>query len=230
MKVNSDNKRSIDLDHVDPEDIGEVLIKIEQSFNINLEDTSLKEVKTFGKLCDVVIDKVKKTNTDSCTTQQAFYKLRHAITESTGFDKERIKPQTRLSELFPRDSRIEAISGIEEEMGFQLNLLKPKQWVVTLFVLVIIGSIITLFYNLSIGLSGLLIGIVGLRLAGRFGKEMSVKTIGDLAEKISREHYLKCRRDASTINKNEVSQKIKQLFVKDLELNTSRIEKQSTLF
>jgi hypothetical protein len=54
---------------------------------------------------------------------------------------------------------------------------------------------------------------LGLKLAGRFGKEMHVKTIGDLAEKIAREHYLKCRRDASTVNKNEVSEKLRQLII-----------------
>jgi hypothetical protein len=34
------------------------------------------------------------------------------------------------------------------------------------------------------------IAIAGLILAGKFGKELKVKTLGDLAEKIAREHYL----------------------------------------
>ncbi|MFS2189203.1 hypothetical protein ACCC92_21175 [Mucilaginibacter sp. Mucisp84] len=212
MKVNTANGQEINLKSVDPEDMDDVLVKIEKSFNISLNDTSVNDVQNFGKLCDVVVEKVKKTN-DGCTTQQAFYKLRNAINTSSGYDKDIIKPQTKLADLFPRDSRIEAVAAIEEEMGFQIRLLQPKQWIVNLFSMILVVSFVLAFYYLAIGIAGMVIAGMGLKLAGRFGKEMHVKTIGDLAEKIAREHYLKCRRDASTINKNEVSEKLRQLIV-----------------
>jgi uncharacterized protein YpuA (DUF1002 family) len=79
LKVNPANGQEINLRNVDPEDMDDVLVKIEKSFNISLNDTSVNDVQNFGKLCDVVVEKVKKTN-DGCTTQQAFYKLRNAIT------------------------------------------------------------------------------------------------------------------------------------------------------
>ncbi|PWK70025.1 hypothetical protein LX99_04678 [Mucilaginibacter oryzae] len=193
--------------------MSDVLVKIEKSFNISLNDTPANEVQNFGKLCEVVVEKVKKTNSDSCTTQQAFYKLRNAIHASAGHDNDIIKPQTKLADLFPRDGRIEAVAAIEEEMGFEIQLLKPKQWIVNAFTLLLVVSFVLAFYYLAIGIGGMVIAGLGLQLAGRFGKEMYIKTVGDLAEKIAREHYLKCRRDASTINKNEVSEKLRQLIV-----------------
>jgi acyl carrier protein len=212
LKVNSANDQEINLKSVGPEDMDDVLVKIEKSFNISLNDTSVNDVQNFGKLCDVVVEKVKKTN-DGCTTQRAFYKLRNAINASSGHDKDIIKPQTKLVDLFPRDSRIEAVAAIEEEMGFQISLLQPKQWIVNLFSMILVVSFVLAFYYLAIGIAGMVVAGIGLKLAGRFGKEMHVKTIGDLAEKIAREHYLKCRRDASTVNKNEVSEKLRQLIV-----------------
>ncbi|WP_431199524.1 hypothetical protein ACRQ5D_10295 [Mucilaginibacter sp. P25] len=60
MKVNTANGQEISLKSVDPEDMDDVLVKIEKSFNISLNDTSVNDVQNFGKLCDVVVEKVKK--------------------------------------------------------------------------------------------------------------------------------------------------------------------------
>ena len=221
MRVTSNNTQAFNLNNVDPEDIGDVLVKIERSFNIRLDDTSCKDVKTFGKLCDIVVEKVKQTNNDSCTTQQAFYKIRNAINSTISPPKELIKPQTKLADIFPRDTRLQVIAEIEREMGFKINLLQPKQGIVGTFIFVLAASAVGFFYQPVMAFIGALIAITGLMLAGKFGKELKVKTLGDLAEKVAREHYIKCRRDASTVNRNEVAQKVKELFTSDLYLEPS---------
>ncbi|MEZ2335127.1 hypothetical protein [Mucilaginibacter sp. RCC_168] len=221
MKANSNNTQAFNLNNVDPEEIGDVLVKIERSFNIRLDDTSCKDVKTFGKLCDIVVEKVKQTNNDSCTTQQAFYKIRNAINSTISPPKELIKPQTKLADIFPRDTRLQVITEIEREMGFKINLLQPKQGIVGTFIFVLAASAVGFFYQPAMAFIGALIAITGLMLAGKFGKELKVKTLGDLAEKVAREHYIKCRRDASTVNRNEVAQKVKELFTSDLYLEPS---------
>ncbi|SDP88831.1 hypothetical protein SAMN05428975_3387 [Mucilaginibacter sp. OK268] len=221
MRVTSNNTQAFNLNNVDPEEIGDVLVKIERSFNIRLDDTSCKDVKTFGKLCDIVVEKVKQTNNDSCTTQQAFYKIRNAINSTISPPKELIKPQTKLADIFPRDTRLQVIAEIEREMGFKINLLQPKQGIVGTFAFVLLASAVGFFYQPIMAFIGALVAITGLMLAGKFGKELKVKTLGDLAEKVAREHYIKCRRDASTVNRNEISQKIKELFTADLYLEPS---------
>ncbi|MDR6942441.1 hypothetical protein [Mucilaginibacter pocheonensis] len=220
MRVNS-NTQAFNLNNVDPEDMGDVLIKIERSFNIRLDDTSCKDVKNFGKLCDIVVEKVKQTNNDSCTTQHAFYKIRNAINSTVSPPKELIKPQTKLSDIFPRDTRLQVIAEIEKEMGFKINLLQPKQGVVGVFVFILATSVAGFFFQPAMAFVGLITAVTGLMLAGKFGKELKVKTLGDLAEKVAREHYFKCKRDAATVNRNEISQKIKELFTSDLYLEPS---------
>ncbi|WP_183568031.1 hypothetical protein [Mucilaginibacter sp. SP1R1] len=221
MRVNSDNTQAINLNTVDPEDIGDVLVKIEKSFNICLDDTSFKDVKTFGKLCDIVVEKVKQTNSDSCTTQQAFYKIRNAVNSTISPPKDLIKPQTKLADIFPRDTRLQVIAEIEKEMGFKINLLQPKQGIVGAFLFVLLASLAGFFFQPVMAFIGLVVAAAGLMLAGKFGKELKVKTLGDLAEKVAKEHHIKCRRDAATINRAEIAQKIKELFTADLYLEPS---------
>ena len=206
------------LNNVGPDDMGDVLVKIQRSFNIELDIEGLKDVHTFGNLCDVIIHKINLTNSDNCTTQQAFYKLRNAIANVTGIDKCIIKPQTTLSEVFPKENRHKAISEVENELGLKLNLLQPHKWIVGLFALMLAGSLIECFYNWMVGITGLISSIISLKLSGKFGKEIHLKTVGDLATKISRESYLRSRRNTCPINKNEIEQRVKELFIHDMDL------------
>nr|WP_294942365.1 hypothetical protein [uncultured Mucilaginibacter sp.] len=229
LSIKSATPAAFNLNNVDPDDISDVLVKIEKSFDITLGNDDLKDTKTFGALCDVVVAKVKHAHADSCTTQQAFYKLRNAINARNPEEKYLVKPQTKLCELFPRDNRIEVVADIEAELGFHMNLLQPKSWIVWAFGLMLVAAIGLFWVNTTIATIGLIASIAGLRLAGRFGKELKVKTIGDLAEKIAREHYLKCRRDASTVNRAEVVQKVKELFAESFHLEMSVLTKEAKL-
>jgi hypothetical protein len=217
LKINLKNTPVVNLNNIDPEDVGEVLLKIERSFNIRFTDEDLTHINTFGALCDLVVNKVKHVQSDSCTTQQAFYKLRNAINAKKPIEKCNLKPQTKLCELFPRDNRIEIVADLENEMGLNMNLLRPKPFVVWAFAIALIVSVAISFVFGIVGYIGMVISIVGLILAGKFGKELKVKTLGDLSEKIAREHYLKCRRDASTVNRAEVAEKVKELLADYLE-------------
>ncbi len=228
MKVSFKNGAPIvNLNTIDPENIGDILAKIECSFNIRFENEDLNQVKTFGALCDLVVTKIKLAHADSCTPQQAFYKLRNAINAKKAVDRCDLKPTTKLCELFPRDTRIEVVADVEEEMGLHMNLLRPKQGIVWAFALSLLLFITVSFVFSTVGYIGMVASITGLILAGKFGKELKVKTLGDLAEKIAREHYLKCRRDAQTVNRAEVAEKVRELFAGHLHLEPSALKKQA---
>lgn len=228
MKVKfKNNTPVVNLSSIDPEDVGDVLLKIERSFNIRFTDNDINEVKTFGALCSKVVDKVKQVQADSCTTQQAFYKLRNAINAKKPIEKCDLKPQTKLCELFPRDNRIEVVADMEAEMGFHINLLQPKQWIVWCFTGLLLAGVALAFYNNIAGYTLTGIAVIGLVLAGKFGKELKVKTLGELAEKIAREHHLSCRRNASSVNHTQVSEKVKELFVDYLEVEPASLRKEA---
>jgi len=54
---------SIELKNIDPEDINNVMLKVEESFGFTFGDTELKDVKTFRELCDIITQKVQGDNT-----------------------------------------------------------------------------------------------------------------------------------------------------------------------
>jgi hypothetical protein len=215
------------LNKVDPRDMGDVLMKVQRSFNIELDNEGLKEVHTFGNLCDLIIDKINLNQSDICSTQHAFYKLRDAIAHTAGTDKCAIKPQTRLSAIFPADNRLEFISELENELGYEFNLFQPRKWVVGAFIFLLAASLIGCFYNLSLGITGIIISALSLKFAGKFGKEMHLKTVGDLANKVSKESNLRCKHNRCTINKNEVEQRVRELFTNELKLEPIAIRRKT---
>lgn len=208
----------IKLNNVDPEDLNDVLIKIQKSFNIQLDNEGLKDISSVDSLCNVIINKINLEHEETYSTQHAFYQLRNAIAAVIGIDKCTVTPQTRLCKILPKENRLQLIAGIENELGFKTNLLQPKQWILTIFSLMLIGSFILCFFNLQVGIAGLLSSAISLKLAGKFGKEIHLKTVGDLANKIARESNLRSRRNNCAANKNEIEQKVKELFVNDLGL------------
>ena len=211
------NKEFINLKNVDLLDISDVLTKVEKSFNIKLDNEGLEKANTLKSLRDLVISKITLEQEDNCTTQHAFYMLRNAIANVNGINKCDISTHTKLCILFPKEDRIQIISMVEDELGFKINLLKTKKWIIDIFVSILVLSGILCFFNLFAGVAGLLISAIALKLAGKFGKEMHLKTVGDLACKLSRENYLKVRRN-NTINKQEVEQKLRELLISDPDL------------
>jgi hypothetical protein len=214
------------LNNVDPDTRSYILAKIQRLFNIKLDNEDLKDVDTFGNLCDLVISTIDHSN--SCNAQHAFYKVRSAIVSVTGIDKCSVKPQTRLSSIITEENQLQVLSEIENELGFNINLLQPKQWIIAIFVFTFVCSVIACLYIWPIGIVGLLGSVISLRFVGNFGKEIHLKTVGDLACKISRESYLKSRSNNCTVDKNQVEQKVRELFANDLGLEPVMTTRRST--
>lgn len=217
-----------ELRNVDSDDIDDVLIKIEASFCFKFGHTELKDVKTFGELCDIITNKVQGDGVNDCTTQQAFYKLRNAISATLFIEKNSILPDTALSELFPRYNRRRLIRTIESDLGFKIDVLRPKHWISGTLVMILFASCIGLFIFWKVGLTGFSLSIIGFGLADRLGIELNFQNVGQLAEKISRENYLKSRRNSATVNRNEIAEKVKELFIQNLSIEKSTLTRQAS--
>ncbi len=210
-----------ELKNIDPEDIEDLLVKVEKSFNIKFVSNEFTGLSTFGELCDHITNKIQLDHSDSCATQQAFYKLRNAISATTNISN--IKTDTLLSDILPRQKRLSLVRQIENQLGFKLPLLRPKYFITGTLILVFLVSLGGLFISWKIGLMLLVFSLVGLRIANKFGKELDIKTLGELTEKMTREHYLKSRRNSTTFNRNEIENILTEWFSKDLYLDKSKL-------
>ena len=211
------------LDNIDPEDIEDLLVKVEKSFNIKFVGNELVGLSTFGEVCDHITNKIELDHSENCTKQQAFYKLRNAISSTLNIDN--IKTDTLLAEILPRQNRISAVPQIENKLGFKLSFLRPTYFVSGTLLIVLLASFVGLFINWKFGLSGILFSVAGFLIADKFGKEIDIRTVGELTEKMARENYLNSRRNPATFNKNEIENILKEWFSKDLDLDKTMLSR-----
>ena len=212
---------------IDSNNIEDLLDRVEQSFDIKFGNTELMHITTFGELCDHIATKVQLNHSDDCTTQQAFYKLRSAILVLFKIDGKTISTNTQLADLLPQKNRRKKIQKLEKILGIKLNVLQPKLWLVTTFFILLLASLVGFYIYWQIGLLGLIISICGLFLVNKIGSEFNVQTVGEVAEKITRENYLKSRRNSKTFNKNEIEKVLIDLFSSDLGLKKCELAREA---
>ena len=219
---------TFELRNVDPDDVSDVLRKVEKSFGFTFNNEELKDIKTFGELCDIVAGKVEGEHKNDCTSQQAFYKLRHCIAMAAGSRINAITPDTNLQQLFPKHLRRKNIKAIEQKLGFKLNLLQPKHRIPEALVLLLLASIAYIFIDWRIGFTGIFLYIVTNVIANRSANEIPSQNLKQLVQKITRENYRKSRRNPATINRSEIVEQVKALFVNDLILESSVLHRKAT--
>jgi divalent metal cation (Fe/Co/Zn/Cd) transporter len=217
-----------ELKSTDPEDIEYLLLKVESSLGIKLVENELGHIKTFGEFCDYIADKIQLNNSNDCTTQQAFYKLRSAVETTLQLDRNEIIPNLELTELLPRKNRKTLVKNLESKLDFRLDILSPPDWIVSTLVVLLLCSLVGLFIKWQFGLLGLVISIFGFWISAKLGNELNFQTLGQIAEKMTRDNYLKARRNSKTFNKYEIEKVLTDLFATDLALDKSLLTRDST--
>lgn len=218
-----------DLSNVDPDDISEILVKVEQSFDIRFGCRELENVENFGALCDIIENKVNGIHVDNCSSQQAYYKIREAIALVQGINKAFITLESKVEDLFPRHDRNKKIRALQQQLGISFDILGMQAWFTWLILGGIIGSLLLFFFQWQMAIIGLLLVTMAGWLAGKFfSKEFKLDTVRQLTEKLSREHYVALRRTPASINRNEIAGKVKELFEADLSFEDYQLTKDAS--
>ncbi len=129
------------LDYVD------IIIQIEEKFNIEISDKEAITVKTVGDLHTLVLRKISSYNPDACPTSIAFYQFRRTLCETHGYARETITPSSRLNDLFPAVNRKTIWANLKSELSLRLPTLSPSisaQIATTVCMMVILFSAIVL--------------------------------------------------------------------------------------
>ncbi len=214
-----------ELINIDPDDISDLLLKVEKSFHIKFNH-KLEEISTFGELCDHITDKIQLDNIKDCTTQQAFYKLRNALNIQDII----VSPDTLLTDILPKKDRISKVRDIEKALGYKLSILRPPHFVTSILVCLLLISIGLLFTYWQAGLSGIVLCMGGFKLSHVNGKEMDVQTVGEVAKKMVREHYTEVRRNPGTMNRKEIQEILTDWFSMETGLDKSKLNREARFF
>jgi hypothetical protein len=217
----------IELRNTDPEDLEAAISELEQMFNIQFADKELSYIATFGQLCDHIITKIPFTEIDECTGQQAFYKLRKAISQ-TILNTSEITRKTKLAELIPNEGRRMVVKNIERQLDFRIYILRPPSWIITTLTLSLLASVVMLFIDWQTGFLGIVFSLIGFWLTNSHGRILKFETVDQVVVNMVNNNYLKSRRKPDTANKKELIEVLTNFFSNELGLEKSKLSRDAS--
>lgn len=188
----------------DDEDVLDVIPVIEKSFRIRFSKNAFADVSTVGEFVAVVHSYVDYPHHESCTCQSVFYRIRDFIASRQALNPQNVFPGSLLDELFPAADRRKQVKALKRSLGVKTDLLSPPEWAYFSNVIGLILSLVALFFSAIAGLSGIAFFIVSMVVTKKLAKNFTVYSVRELVEKISNENYLAVRRQAGTVNRNEI--------------------------
>ena len=99
-------------------DLVELVIRIEETFDVPIPDRVATELTTPGKVTDFIFSQVEQSDdARSCLSQQAFYSLRREFTRQLSIERRQFVPEAKLKELLPEDRSDEVWKNIGSSLG-----------------------------------------------------------------------------------------------------------------
>lgn len=103
-------------------DIVELVIRIEETFSIQIPDRVASELTTPGKVTDFILTKVDESPAPlPCLSQKAFYMLRRGFIHHLSLPRQQFRVNTTLREIVLEESR----DDVWKEIG---SALGTKKW------------------------------------------------------------------------------------------------------
>lgn len=105
----------------------EIVMKVEETFDITIEDSDAEKAVTPGRLIELVLSKVGRTSDETCLTQRAFHRLRASLMRRFGLKRDQVRPDSLLANLFPRSTRKEHVRQILDDIGSgkEIEFVRP---------------------------------------------------------------------------------------------------------
>jgi hypothetical protein len=190
-------------------DIYEVMLEIEEAFKLRFTDAEMQRCNTVGDIYELLLSKTGNgAPLAVCLSRIAFYRLRGQLQSVTGIDRRRLRPNTRLDEIFPREQLHSTWQRLAGAVGVYLPALERDRKIddlatltaFAMFVCMLLGFLLTSITPLlGIAIFALMpacalfwafciprqkVAAVGYRLP------MGVATVGDLAHAIKWHYYV----------------------------------------
>src|SRR5262249_19976877 len=83
----------------------ELVISIEEHFEISIPDAAAEKMTAVGALVDYVHALFSAEERVKCNSAHAFYELRRALVEILQVPRKEIRPARKIIDVFPRDKR-----------------------------------------------------------------------------------------------------------------------------
>lgn len=192
----------------------ELILAIEDAFQIHIADEEAGNVSTVGDLHSLVLSKLDARDAKRYLTSAAFYRTRRGIIDTLGIERREIRPSTLLAVILPRSNRCENWRRIQEAMKLKLPDLRHPGWIQ--LGLIAAGVALAVATGLYSGASykwisllfilGLVVGGFAIKLSPSLAVAFPNRnvTVGDLARDVLAINYAHLASEIGSSNKNDV--------------------------
>lgn len=208
-------------------DAVEIVMNVEEAFDIQIEDPEAEKVLTPRQLIDLVLSKISLAQPSGCLTQKAFNLLRSFCVRTWAIERNRVKPKVALQDLLPRHQRHRFFEALGQSLTIATPRLRRPQWLVTLLMAcAALAGLAVAMLSVRLGVNSWLpalmavpvVGYVGARATNHLRSEFpeGLVTVGDLSRWV-----MSCKPDlavASTTawTREQVATRIKTIVVDQL--------------
>lgn len=122
-------------------DAVEIVMRVEDVFDIAIEDSEAEIMMTPKDVIEYVMIKVGRTDRAQCLTQRAFHHLRASLIRNAELKRAEIRPDVSTGNLFPLGKRRELLRKTLADLGLTTmpEMVRPK-WLVGLMLAGSVGA------------------------------------------------------------------------------------------
>lgn len=208
-------------------DAVELVMSVEDAFQINISDEEASKTRTVGELYDLVLSKIKIKGTHDeessrrCLTSAAFYRVRRAMVQVLHIDRRKITPKTELLDLLPRPQRRDNWGRIKQSINLKMPKLQPNWGVILIKFVILMAVGIALGLLQYVGIWGLTIvslisALVMTKFMPALHTSLPASTVGALAEQIYLANLKQLAEENGGLNEREVWGALRQIIIRQL--------------
>lgn len=121
----------------------EIVMEIEEAFDIQIEDKEAEQILTPRQLIELVMSKVERTASGTCLTQRSFNLLRRALLQTGPLKRADVSPSTKLDNVLPTGNRRRVLEQITQKLGISMSprLVRSEELKAALIAVTVISSI-----------------------------------------------------------------------------------------
>jgi hypothetical protein len=235
-------------------DIVEMIMEVEETFDITIPDKEAERIRTVGDLFHVVLGRIPleegppgQPGPVVCSTSRVFYRIRRILVDGLEVNRRRIRPATAVEELIPESDRRRWWSEAAERLGWTFPDLRKPRWVVWALWILFHGLSLSLFwYHLALlGLTqqalvqaailNLLVGPLYLIAAYAVTTPLETRlplgctTVRGLVDQVVARNYGKLRREMGLGRPEEVWKTLQMILVEQLGVSPESITEEARI-
>jgi acyl carrier protein len=206
-------------------DTVELVMEVEESFDITIPDSEASRIVTAGDLLQCVMRHLGQEESGICLSSAAFYKLRSALMSTFSVSRSSIRPASHVAEFLPIATRRHDWDCLGQSLGMRLPNLERPSWLSAMIrtsflssLVLVLASVVFGVYTLLLALACFATGILVLKVTRAFQRQFvsDCQTMRGLTLSLLHMNYIKFAELKGSISHVEIWDTLKAIIVGQL--------------